>query len=502
MDTEQSSLPLDGISQSTPPSFDGILTLPPELKLMISEELPLVSRVSLALASKALFYCLCPNGKFLDMSDEDKIEVYLLLERDDPKLFACFACKKLWPFDASHPRGLLGQSHHSCQTPAPYKPRVSTSVEEDETLQIWHYGPTFKAPLHIWQPTDKVIGVSFAEAHLVMLNHHHGSSYGLAPEALTHNFSFSRAIDLNNTETMSSHFPLEHHIGRPRPYPIRPKTVWDFEHRYAAKVIDDELHLIRHHQITGPGVPPHQVTELLSHITLPICNHIRGRPGHPKDGNSALEKSGLLPLHWSQLQVVPSLRHMEECLAARTSRKWPGRRSWRGVFRGQDRRWCPVCPTDYDLTLLCDEDSGWNIMLTTYHRLGTCRTMDETWLRFMSFPKDDYKDYSLQERDTTYFDRNGMEVIPFALPYQKNYPHIPGIWRDAHFTFDRTRPINTEKGLMRRKWLHVNGDDPHRQQNQEWTIPLYQRIRAHRGLGQLGSSQLRIQTLRYLYESI
>jgi hypothetical protein len=77
--------------------------------------------------------------------------------------------------------------------------------------------------------------------------------------------------------------------------------------------------------------------------------------------------------------------------------------------------------------------------------------MDETWLRFMSFPKDDYKDYSLQERDTTYFDRNGMEVIPFALPYQKNYPHIPGIWRDAHFTFDRTRPINTEKGLMRRE---------------------------------------------------
>lgn len=481
MDTEQFSLSLNGIPQSTPPSLEGILTLPPELKLMISEELPPLSRVFLALASKAFFYCLCPNGKFLDISDEDRMEILLFLEKENPELFVCFSCKRLWPFDASHPHGWLGQSHPSCTTPAPHKLRRSTSIEEDETLEEWRYYPIFKAPLHIWQPTDKDIGVSFAEAHLVMMNHHHGSGYGLTPEALTHSFSFSRAIDLNNAETMSSHFPLEDHAGRPRPYPIRPKTMWNFKHRYAAKVIDDELYLTRHHQITGPEVPLDRVAELLGHIALPICNHIRGRPRHPD--HESLEKTR--PWFGShrghRLLDVPNLRNMEFCLLARTNglrsgRLNPGRRNWRGTYRGQDRRCCPICPTDYDLTLLCDQESGWNIMLTTYHRLGTCRTMDDTWLSFMSFPVDKDKDYRLQPRDTTYFDKNGMEVIPFALPYHKTYPHIPSIWRDVSFTFDRGRPTHGGQGLIRRKWLNVNGEDPHQQENQEWTILACPRI--------------------------
>lgn len=479
MDAEQSSLSLNGVPQFTPPSPDSILILPPELKLMISEELPPVSRVSLALACKTLFHCLYPSGKSLDVSDEDKIDFLLLLEKDDPKLFVCFACKKLWPFDASHPRGWLGQSHTSCPTPAPHKLRVSTSIEEDKTLERWGYIPIFKAPLHIWQPTDKDIGVSFAEAHLVMMNHRHGSGYGLTPEALTHNFSFSRAIDFNNADIMSSHFPLEDHAGRPRPYPIRPKTVWDFEHRYAAKVIDDELYLTRHHQITGPEVPLDQVAELLSHIALPICNHTRGRPRHPNHETLEKTQAWFNSYPGDRLQDVPNLRNMEFCLLARTEglrsgSPDQGRQNWRGTYRGQDRRCCPICPTDYDLTLLCDQESGWNIKLTTYHRLGTCHTMDDTWLSFMSFPVDKTKAYShLHLRDTTYFDKNGLEVIPFSLPYHKNYPHVPGIWRDVNFTFHKARRIHGGKGLIRRKWLHVNDEDPHQEENREWTTQLY-----------------------------
>lgn len=483
MNTKRFSV--DESCQSTPHQIDFISFLPPEIKLMISDKLPYASKILFALTAKAMYRCLCPVRNYRDISEHDLMEVLLHLEKDNPDLFICFSCKKLWPFKGSHPRGWLGQGHTVCPKPVKHRVRASTSEDQDRTLQRWEQGPCFKAPLHIWRPTNGPLEVSFAEAHLVMMNYHHGSLYGLPLKALAQNFSFSRAIDLDNSGGMESHFPLEQHMGRPRPYPVRPKTVWDFEHRYSANIIDNELYVTRRHKITGPVVAPYHLARLMDNISLPICNHIYYELLLGKDKNGVGKAPVYDPfcLNWSH--EVPEFKNLEgSCLAHRLGWYEPtGIQPWNGIYHEQGRRSCPTCSTDYDLTLQCNEDSGWNVILTTFHRLGQCRTMDDTWLSFNSFPVYTYEEGIAHERDTTYVDGNGIETIPFALPYHKSHPHVPGIWRDMRFTRDRklfpylqdigngTIRRETGDGLVRKKCLQVIGIDLHDQRDQEWTSP-------------------------------
>lgn len=61
---------------------------------MIAEELPAVARISLSLTCKG-FLALCPQDKFRQIDEEERLELLLLLERDVPARFLCFGCKRL-----------------------------------------------------------------------------------------------------------------------------------------------------------------------------------------------------------------------------------------------------------------------------------------------------------------------------------------------------------------------------------------------------------------------
>lgn len=261
--------------KSTNDSLDPLSALALELKLMITSELSVATKTSLALTTKTLFRSLCPGGKFLGLSEQDEIEVLELLERDDRNIFICFNCRKLWPFDGSHDNDQRTYHQFTCPKRAVYKLETSPCHNDPRSFDDF-FGTTvavaaraFQLPLSIWGLGQGYPEVSFSEAHLVMLNHRHGNEYGLPLHTLEKSLSFSRYINVNDMSTLESHFPLERHASGPRGYPIRPTTVWNFEHQYSAKVINDELFLSRSHIITGPDVTPLQFANLLEKNPAP-----------------------------------------------------------------------------------------------------------------------------------------------------------------------------------------------------------------------------------------
>jgi hypothetical protein len=134
------------------------------------------------------------------------------------------------------------------------------------------------------------------------------------------------------------------------------------------------------------------------------------------------------------------------------------------------RRSCPRCFTDYELVIHGGFDVGWKVMLKTYHRLGQCRTMDDIWLSFNSYPCSTEEDIDMDAMgfNTIYYDREGVEVIPFSRPYYNNSPHIPAMRHNNVPGSIPDIPIleGLEQGQMRNRYIQALGED---QSDESWS---------------------------------
>lgn len=259
-----------------------------------------------------------------------------------------------------------------------------------------------------------------------MNRHRCGESHGLSIQTLERHFSFERFLILDNGETID-YFPLERHQPGRRPltrllrktivdarnrlrpkrhprgrYPHiqrlrktkvkgRPKShislphecglidkpfsqsvdsvlPWRFMHNYTAKIINNELFLARFHFIAGPSVSPAKFKKLLDSIGLPVCRHLLCSPtGH----------SPHLFTQYRIPQVDNSRGNLLDCHRAVGS--------------------CPFCFTDYMISIRRSKGKDdWNLELTTYHRLGSCRSPDDPIWRCLT-------DYSLTHIDCQEF---------------------------------------------------------------------------------------------------
>lgn len=80
----------------------GLCDIPPEILLIVANQLAANSRTSLALACKGFFALICPDHKFLTMGKEDTVKLLLLLEKDAKRHYLCFGCLRLQPFDRNN----------------------------------------------------------------------------------------------------------------------------------------------------------------------------------------------------------------------------------------------------------------------------------------------------------------------------------------------------------------------------------------------------------------
>lgn len=406
---------------------------------MISNYLSLHSRLRLALTCKGAFIFFYPTGIIPGLSHGDWIEWLLDIEKDNPELFLCSGCTRFHTFDPEHRLGWQGQKHNGCGRWVERRWVKSRSPNRKLPHLIapgqvkWGYGVEYyvqKCQLNSWKPCKDGPEIDFSEAHVVMNRHFYGARHGLPITVLERSFSFERLIDLKEPDPGSDHFPLERHIPG-RQYPTRsahrrllegnvtkhpkskgnpgpgddhfllevdipgrqyhtrfahrrvvegritkhPKTrakpdpalltPWRFWHKYTAQIINDELYVIRHHKIEGPSVSLIKYKTLFQLVDLPVCRHWR-LGGNASDG---------LPEAREFLKGGPN----SGC--------------------SQSVRSCQCCYTDYEITIGHDKAEGtFSLELNTYHRLGSCRSVDDpVWLSFTDVFKNPHRSFNQQE---------------------------------------------------------------------------------------------------------
>ncbi len=344
---------------------------------MISDRLPILSRILFALSCKSLFTSLYPVGKLPSLGREDRVNLLLRLEKDISNRYLCFGCTRLRPFNPHHKLGWRGQNHRRCGS------KVHT-IRRDVTMKRWPSWlctkrRTKRFQLDRWRSSPRGPEVAFSEAHLVMNRHLYGKSHGLSIRTLEHHFSFERFINLDgNSKAIRDHFPLERHPPARRYLTRRLlKTLvesrlispsadlvvpWRFTHDYRAKIIDDELFLARFHSIGGPSVSTSSFKKLLTCIGLPVCQHLigSGSPDMPQI---------MRPIYQHHILHIDRFPAFLSCHRVGGS--------------------CRICFTDYTISIRGKEGvEDWHLELTnTYHRLGSCRTIDDqTWRSLVDLP--------------------------------------------------------------------------------------------------------------------
>lgn len=407
---------------------------------MISDRLPIPSHIALALACKSLFTSLYPTAKFPSLSKEDLVDLLLCLERDISGQFLCFGCTRLRFFEPHHKLGWRGQKHQGCG---------------DEMLRFWYHfdilrchrtfsrmrrryrGSEYaKVRLHSWRPVAEGPEIEFSEARLVMNRHLYGESHGLPITTLERNFSFERYIILENDGPIEDHFPIERHppgrrhrtrllqkslLGaktepkwhdsertfldeiantqffceptQPVPQSMDSMVPWKFTHSYSAKIIDNELFAARFHSISGPSVSPDRFKSLIRSIKLPVCLHLHCF--------EALQ-SNLYQRWVSQISDLPpvllDLQQME-------------------IGPSRFCESCRFCFTDHTLSIQGGKGKeDWNLELATYHRLGSCRTLDDPiWCSLTDITRDttrynDCQGFGVGEIRGHWFQGDGEDV--------------------------------------------------------------------------------------------
>lgn len=412
--------------------------------LMILGQLPLLSRVALALTSKSLFTTLFPTGrvpilghhpgdaaslppKTPELSDRDKL--LLMLEMDDPDLVFCFDCRRLCAFDS-------GRGHLNCSEPAvvkyryyPYDRRSKPHPPLTPRARGWAYEHDAKVHPLAWMPEAKWPAVNFATARLVMNRYLYGKPYGLPLSSLDYKYEFERFIDLKK-RGIDSHFPLDRHpqgrqhLTRKRLQTIQNSYIlnsevsahpWAFKHSSQAKIIDNELYIARFHSISGPLVDRRDFIHLLDSLELPICRHI----GFHRRSLATFARGKFRGPYEFDCVVI--------CKASAVSRVWS----------------CIDCFTDYSVSIWEEERGDWNCELATYHRLGPCRDpSDPIWKLIIWSSCDEPEKIRL---------RLPPRVIPRVNLDEFNFYSFP--WQSFGMHDESRRP-----GFIRLQWQESNGE--------------------------------------------
>lgn len=392
-------------------SWSGCLTtVPLDIFLLIYDRLPVASRIAVALTCKSLFTSLYPAPKLPILGKEDLVDLLLLLEKDNPDYFLCFGCTRLRPLDPRQKLGWWGHNYQVCGDEIEHtwytdwyqvcgrSRRRNYREQHSEKVQ----------PLS-WRPQTKAPEVTFSEAHLAMNRHLYGEPHGISFRTLQRHFDFERCIALDGSDTNGDHFPLEQHptgrchLTRSRrkmilwnrarmetwPFPLNtfeveildmqadtmvrlplnltPILPWKFKHNYAAEIVDGELYMASFHHITGPAVPIKKFTMLLNCTRLKVCRHLFCCTVSTLPNPGCYE---CIP----QVDVLLHLRHVDKV-------------QQRSVDCDRDAGSCRYCFTDYLVSIRGgDEKTDWTLELSTYHRLGSCRTPDDpVWRSLTNF---------------------------------------------------------------------------------------------------------------------
>ncbi|RSL40315.1 hypothetical protein CEP53_013447 [Fusarium sp. AF-6] len=371
-----------------PRSKFGLVRLPTSLMMQIFDQLPKASHRALALVCKESFEYFCPSGKFPKLDKNDLFELLLLLEQGRPDTFVCFNCLKLGLIDCDGQKGWQTQRHQTC---GPQVKNLWAFSAKSKFGQRYQQTRVEFLPEGTWKPEAQGPEITFAEAHLVMNWHRTGGQRGLPISIFQRHYSFIRLISLEIDDTINDHFPLEKHQpddtwatlpskeewsesqkqrhgARTLSDDLGAATPWAFIHKYEAMIINDELYLSRTHHIRGPLVTLDKFLEALETLTLPMCEHIRcyARPPYPREpweGTEGCSPESILP-HWQFPNVYGGGYHF-------TRERDDVQRSWAYS--------CHSCFTDYIACLSGGTETGfWGFSIATYHRLGRCRTPEDS----------------------------------------------------------------------------------------------------------------------------
>ncbi|KAK1984028.1 hypothetical protein LZ30DRAFT_815108 [Colletotrichum cereale] len=340
--------------------------VPREVLFMVADQLPLPSRIALALVCKSGFASLCPVRPLLPLEKEDLLAILFLLSKDMPNWFLCFGCNRMRPLLRDSEGGLEGQLHPGCDS-------------EIRVVRMFIRRPAYR---HRHDEDRTVPEISFSEAHLVMNRHFHGAGYGLPTQYFESARQFERIIPLDETEITMTQSPLEEYSRRRR-YSLRPlKHQWLFTHRTSAKVIEDELYICRHHSVSGPPCPQSDFSRIIDSLELPVCRHIFGS------------------------SKMPDLRFWNEgdsCIPELQSIRISATHPQFDVHPDNGIGSCTICFTDYEIAIERGADrKRWSLKLTTYHKLGSCRTpLDSVWVRLINSwrgpSQEHYREYGVGE---------------------------------------------------------------------------------------------------------
>lgn len=351
--------------------------LPTELLYMIRLSLPLASRIALALTCKKIR----DNFGIEQLKGKNATKLLLLLEKDSPTKFVCFGCSKLRPLIRHLTRGWVDKGHKLC---GDHRKRILTFLHETSEDQTWCHlrkvtKYTIRYNLHVWKPLRTGPKISFSEAHLVMNRHRYGPRHGISLDFLKQDFDIETFIRCWNHD----HFSLckdspngryglrpeeQGNVNHPTPAgPGNGQGLWSFGFKYSAMIVDDELHVVRLHRVSGLPVRRCRFLSVMYHLHLPICNHLA-------EQESWETENSINPWYILLNKALDSSvsNDIGEVFAGNLAGKY---------VDGS----CGYCFTDYEILVKRDEDT-WTLELVTYHRLGRCETPDDPIWQCLASP--------------------------------------------------------------------------------------------------------------------
>lgn len=356
----------------------GILSaVPVELFHMIHTCLPQVSQAQLALTCKAYFFTLYSARRVPIISESEKVELFLNLEKDIPEHSWCPYCNRFCRFKSTSKEKWLDQ-HHA---------RLCTGLFDIIDGHHFH-----RAPGRRYNLVD--IGVHFMDAHLVMNAHLYGNRHGLPISVMdnSHNdvhnvFPWYAEIPDMRIQWCDSRFPTcEDATGRPaevehgdssmqapqrneRPQPPPAPKRWSISRRQTARIIKGELYAFVRYKASAPAGFSYMLPTLLQHWDIPFCSHMTCR-----QALISPEEAGHYYIF--DLRLDPCHDRVISCMC---------------------------CYTDASVTISEDRgDADCDFEVTTYHRLGKCERPDDDVWRTFTLPPSGMESVEMRTADTVY----------------------------------------------------------------------------------------------------
>lgn len=366
------------------------LVVPREILFLIADQLPLASRVALALTSKSAFTSICPTGKFPRLDKDDLLSLLVELEKNLPDCFLCFGCVQLQPLNRDSKGNLEGAFHRCCDSWHDIiKKCLDGCLTREDASELLPLGIRHLKDdrLLTWRPIvcgikNRAPEITFSEGRLIMNRHFFGEAYGLPIKYLERTIRIKRFISLAHGDEKADHFPLDSHLPGKTSLPRLPEHYkpWEFAHRTNANVINDELFLRRSHDISGPRCTSAEFYRAINNLELPICRHILCASNLPPryiDGGWLLRRDTVI------VPELQSARAYATVLESKTQHQTPIRS-------------CASCFTDY--TIEIEEGNiqkEWKMKLITWHRLGGFRSPDDdAWVHIADSHKLEWRSRS------------------------------------------------------------------------------------------------------------